>query len=198
MKSFWDQRYDTDEFVYGREPNDFFATSILSMRPGKVLLPGEGEGRNAIYAAELGWSVDAFDQSQVAMDKALKFAKEKSVHINFKACDLEGFPFKKANYDAVGLIFFHVPPALRKLLHQKAMESLKQGGELIMEAFHTTQLGMNSGGPRSPEMLYDKNILLEDFRELQVELMEETEVDLEEGLFHGGLAKVIRFRGRKK
>ena len=197
MKQFWDQRYATEEFVYGRNPNEFFARHMLSMRPGKILLPGEGEGRNAVFAAELGWHVDAFDQSAVAREKALKLAGEKGIQINFQACSLEDFFFKQSHYDAAGLIFFHLPPALRKYLHQKVVESLKQGGELILESFHSTQLRNDTGGPRSPEMLFHKQMLLEDFKGLEVKEMEETETVLEEGQFHGGKAKVVRFRGKK-
>jgi len=45
MKTFWDARYSSKEFVYGKEPNDFFASELNKLNPGKMLLPGEGEGR---------------------------------------------------------------------------------------------------------------------------------------------------------
>jgi SAM-dependent methyltransferase len=194
----WDQRYDTDEFVYGREPNAFFAASLDKLSPGKILLPGEGEGRNAIYAGEKGWKVDAFDSSRIGIKKASAFALEKNLEINFQVCDVAAFTFKKDNYDSVGLIYFHVPLLLRKLAHQKVAESLKPGGILILEGFHTSQLGRKSGGPQSLEMLFDQDILLEDFNILKTELLEVTEVNLNEGLFHGGAAKLIRYRGIKK
>jgi len=162
------------------------------------LLPGEGEGRNAIYAAELDWEVEAFDQSSVGAEKALGFAREKGLEINFQVCTLSDFPFRKEQYDAVGLIYFHLPPPLRILAHQKIMESLKPGGILIFEAFHTSQLGRKSGGPQSVEMLFDKKSILDDFFSLETEFLEETEVTLEEGLYHGGAAKLIRYRGIKK
>ena len=65
MKTFWDARYSSKEFVYGKEPNDFFASELNKLNPGKMLLPGEGEGRNAAYAASQGWSVDAFDKETI-------------------------------------------------------------------------------------------------------------------------------------
>ena len=74
MDTFWDSRYDTDHFVYGIQPNRFFASQIDKLPPGTILLPGEGEGRNAVYAAAVGWEVDAFDQSRIASEKALGFA----------------------------------------------------------------------------------------------------------------------------
>ena len=198
MNSFWNQRYNTEEFVYGREPNVFFARSIGPLKPGKLLLPGEGEGRNAVYAASLGWEVEAFDQSHAGAEKAERLAGEMGVQISYRVSDLMDFPFEQGIYDAVGLVFFHAPAPLRKHLHQKVVDSLKPGGSVILEAFHISQLGRDSGGPQSLELLFSKEMLQEDFSDLEIELMEETEVDLDEGLFHGGAAKVLRFKGIKK
>ena len=74
MKEFWDQRYSEPGFAYGLDPNAFFVEVLDSLTPGRLLLPGEGEGRNAIYAAGNGWKVSAYDQSIVARDKALEWA----------------------------------------------------------------------------------------------------------------------------
>ena len=198
MPNFWNSRYNTEDFVYGREPNVFFARTLGPLSPGKLLLPGEGEGRNAVYAASLGWEVDAFDQSRVGSEKAERLAREMKVQISYRVCDILEFPFNAGTYDAVALIFIHAPSALRKMLHQAVVEALKPGGIVILEAFHTTQLGRDSGGPQSIDLLFSKEMLLEDFGSLEIELIEETEVDLDEGLFHGGAAKVLRFKGRKK
>ena len=70
----WDKRYNSPEYVYGKEPNEFFAAELKKLKPGLILLPAEGEGRNAVFAAEQGWKVHAFDSSQVAEDKALSLA----------------------------------------------------------------------------------------------------------------------------
>jgi 2-polyprenyl-3-methyl-5-hydroxy-6-metoxy-1,4-benzoquinol methylase len=198
MSDMWNQRYNTDAFVYGREANVFFASSLGSLVPGKILLPGEGEGRNAIYAAGLGWKVEAFDQSSIAAEKARGFAREKEVQISYQVSDVQEFPFEEGQYDAVGLVYFHAPPPVRKLLHNRVMEALKPGGMVILEAFHTSQLGRDSGGPQVLDLLFTKEILQEDFAGLEFQELEECEVQLDEGLFHGGPAKVIRFRGIKK
>ena len=54
MQEFWDQRFDIKEFVYGRHPNAFFKDFIDHHKAGSLLLPAEGEGRNAVYAALKG------------------------------------------------------------------------------------------------------------------------------------------------
>jgi hypothetical protein len=58
MSQFWDQRYQTEEYAYGKEANAFFSAQLKKTAPGCLLLPGEGEGRNAVYAAKKGWMVD--------------------------------------------------------------------------------------------------------------------------------------------
>jgi len=73
---FWNERYAGDEFVYGREPNRFFEQEMKRLKPGKLLLPCEGEGRNAVWAARHGWEVSAFDQSSVGKQKAELLARE--------------------------------------------------------------------------------------------------------------------------
>ncbi|MFN3445417.1 MAG: SAM-dependent methyltransferase, partial [Bacteroidia bacterium] len=63
MKAFWDERYTNNEMVYGYKPNRFLEDQLEELPLGKILLPAEGEGRNAIFAAKLGWQVHAFDFS---------------------------------------------------------------------------------------------------------------------------------------
>ena len=58
MKEFWDQRYSDSEYVYGKKPNQFFKEFVDENQPGKILLPAEGEGRNAVYAAKMNYEVE--------------------------------------------------------------------------------------------------------------------------------------------
>lgn len=198
MKEFWDSRYNTDRFVYGKEPNSFFAGELAKLEPGKILLPGEGEGRNAVFAASMGWEVDAFDQSVVASQKALALAREMGVRLNYRVSALEEYTFKKEYYDAVGLTFFHLTPGLRKLLHRQVQLALVPGGVLILEAFHISQLGNQTGGPASVDMLFDKEMLVEDFQILEMLFLENLDVELNEGDFHRGEASTVRLVGKRK
>lgn len=197
-KDFWNTRYRADEFIYGTEPNVYFREKLDRLPPGKILLPGEGEGRNAVYAARKGWIVDCFDISKVARDKALELAKEYGVSINYEVSDVHDFNWTSELYDAVGLTFVHNTPEIRELMHYRAATSLKSGGAMILEAFHKDQLNYDSGGPRSDEMLYDLDELKRDFKNLEVEEIERREVDLDEGRFHKGEAVVVRLFARKQ
>ena len=198
MKELWDKRYNTDQFVYGFSPNSFLKSELDKLEAGKILLPGEGEGRNAIYAATKGWSVEAFDQSLVASEKALAYAAEKSVSVNYQVSGLEEYSFKPEHFDAVGLIYIHVGPPGRILLHKQVCKALKPGGVIILEAFHVSQLGNSTGGPASLEMLFTEETLLSDFASLEVLEISQARLELDEGPFHQGEAEVIRFVARKK
>ena len=198
MKTVWDKRYAGDHFVYGKEPNRFLASELEMRTPGKILLPGEGEGKNAVYAAIKGWEVDAFDQSMVGSKKALGFAREMDVHINYQVCGLDAYIFQEDYYDVVGLTFFHTAPPDRKMLHNLVIRALKPGGVVILEAFHTSQLGNGTGGPQVLEMLFDEKILQEDFFEMDSLYLEALQITLNEGPFHQGSANIVRFTGMKK
>ncbi len=81
---FWNERYAEDKYAYGIEPNDFVKQELQKLKPGKILFPAEGEGRNAVYAAQLGFDVYAFDPSEEGRRKALKLARENNVNINYQ------------------------------------------------------------------------------------------------------------------
>ena len=197
MNNFWDQRYQTEEYVYGREPNTYFSAQLVKQAPGRLLLPGEGEGRNAVYASSKGWEVDAFDQSSIGKAKALALASDLGAKINYRVCRMEDFSFIENHYDAVGLMFFHADPVAREHLHRKVFETLKPGGILILEAFHKEQMNNNTGGPKSVDMLFDEACLISDFALFETGLLEKQEVELKEGPFHQGIASVIRYMGNK-
>ena len=108
MNEFWNQRYAEKEWVYGQNPNLYFKKFIDSNKPGTLLLPADGEGRNSVYAATKGWQVDAFDFSEVARKRALDFADSKKEKIKFELKDIQNFKAGK-KYDAVALIYVHLP-----------------------------------------------------------------------------------------
>lgn len=198
MQDFWNEKYNTEGYLYGTEPNEFFRTFIDSLPPGKILLPGEGEGRNAVYAASAGWEVDALDISSRAREKALRLAQENDVDIHYSLQDLNRLDCKKGYYDVVALIFLHLPSAERKEFHKRISECLKDdGGNLYLLAFSKEQLNYSSGGPKDKDLLYTREMLMEDFSELQIDLLQEEEIELNEGAGHQGTGSVIKMMALK-
>lgn len=195
-RQFWNTRYRENDTVYGKEPNEFFKQFIDSHKPGSILLPAEGEGRNAVYAASKGWQVDAFDFSETAKEKALLLAKEKQVKINYWVQDVADYKAQK-KYDAVGLIYLHLPPSVRKTFHEQAYQSLGSGSYLVLEAFAKEQAQNESGGPKDITLLYDAPTICGDFPFLHLIYCGQKDVVLNEGGFHQGKGSVLRMVGQK-
>ena len=103
-KEMWDQRYAESEYVYGINPNEFFKQELDKLVPGKILLPAEGEGRNAVYAAEKGWVVSAFDQSEEGRKKSMLLAADRKVTIDYHIRDLETHDYPVDHFDAIALV----------------------------------------------------------------------------------------------
>lgn len=194
---FWDQRYRENDSVYGIEPNPSFKAFIDKHKPGRLLLPAEGEGRNAIYAAAKGWQVDAFDFSEVAREKALSRAAIKGVKINYFTKQIEDFKADNGAYDAVALIYVHLLDKIRHSFHHKVYSSLKSGGHLVLEAFAKEQIEYSSGGPKDASLLYDAPSICRDFPFLHLISCGQREIELDEGEFHKGKAEVLQMIGQK-
>ena len=194
---FWNARYNEEGFAYGQTPNEFFKEQIDKLPVGKILFPCEGEGRNAAYAAALGWEVQAFDISEVGKQKAINLAASFNAKINYEICNVANANFEDNTFDAVVLIYSHLPETLRIELHGKIKNWLKPGGTVILEAYNPLQLNNNSGGPRDIQMLYSIETLMSDFHGMHFEILEEKQVELNEGKYHIGIADVVRFVGRK-
>ncbi len=194
---FWDEKYSSIEFVYGTEPNIFFKDELYKLKTGNILLLGEGEGRNAVYAAAQGWEVDAVDFSTKAKEKALKLANENNVKINYEVANLSDYTFKLKNYNAIAIIYLHLKPKIRSEIHSQVFNSLKFNGILILEVFEKDQLGRNSGGPQSIDMLYSKEDIEKDFEKMQINLLEKKVIELDESEHHRGEAVVLQLVAQK-
>jgi hypothetical protein len=197
MDDFWNKRYSDSEHAYGEEPNEYFRQKLELLKPGKLSLPAEGEGRNAVYAASKGWEVTAVDSSIEGQSKALNLATRKSVEIKYIVSPLEEFSFPENAFDAVALIYGHFKSNVRKHIHSSILKSMKAEGHLIMEVFSKEQLQNSSGGPKDIDMLNSLDEIRSDFEQLEIIELKETTIGLNEGQYHNGEAKVIRLFGKK-
>ena len=197
MNDFWNERFSKKEYVYGELPNQFFKQEIENIPLGKLLLPAEGEGRNAVFAATLGWQVTAFDPSIEGKKKAELLAKKNKVSIDYKIDNYEFVNYPENSFDCIGLIYAHMHPLKRNEYHKKIAAFLKPGGILILEGFSKKQIKNNTGGPQNVEILFSQEELNSDFDSFSELEIFENEVVLNEGAFHQGIASVIRVIGKK-
>ncbi len=198
MREFWEKRYKNRDYAYGDRPNEFFKTFIDGVEPGRILLPAEGEGRNAVYAANMGWEVDAFDFSLNARKKALELARREGVSIDYLVADIEFHELGEEMYDVIALIHVHFSPESRRYIHNKLVNSLRRGGFFILEAFSPEHHQLLSGGPPDKRLLYDIADLKNDFADLEIETLYKQEIELDEGIYHQGPANVVRLVATKK
>jgi SAM-dependent methyltransferase len=198
MENFWDQRYSEPGFAYGQDPNEFFKEIIDDLEPGSLMLPGEGEGRNAIYAARKGWKVFAFDQSSVAREKALAWAENEELSLDYRVEDLTSFSCTGQQFDLVAILYIHLPWVLRQSIHRQLAACLKPGGMLIMECFHKEQLLYGTGGPPVGDLLYHEDDLMEDFSSMDIIQCEKQIREIHQGKYHKGKSSVIRLKALKQ
>ena len=193
----WDQRYAVGQYVYGTDPNAFFREELKKLTPGKLLLPAEGEGRNAIYAASRGWEVTAFDTSSEGRNKALRLAEQRGVSIQYQLAGYRNVLLPEDYFNSVAMIYAHAPAAGRTQRHRRMLDFLKDGGTFMLEGFAKEQIRYPTGGPRDVDMLFSEEELRYDFRDLKELTIRKEKIELREGLFHNGLACVIRLTGKK-
>ncbi len=199
----WNDRYSKDEFAYGKQPNNYIKEQLKKLNVGTILFPAEGEGRNAVYAAKLGWTVSAFDISLEGKNKALQLAETNKVKIDYQVGELQTLNYNAKQFDVIALIYAHFPADIKSLYHKALDTYLRKGGVIIFEAFskkHIDYVSKNEkvGGPKEIEMLFSTEEIKSVFLNYDFEELVETEIELREGLFHNGKGSVIRFVGRKK
>jgi hypothetical protein len=197
MKETWNERYRQFGFVYGKVANEFLVKQLTLLKPGKILFPAEGEGRNAVFAASHGWQVTAFDFSEEGKNKAMAYAASVGVTINYQVCDAVDFKTEQ-QYAALALIYSHFGGDQRKTLFPRFTSFLKSGGTLITEVFGKNQLGRSSGGPKDLELLYSIDEMQKLFPTIRFSQCQEELIVLNEGACHQGEAVVIRLVGRKQ
>lgn len=196
MKAFWNNRYDEEAYAYGLSPNIFFKEQLDLLPIGSILLPAEGEGRNAIYALNVGWEVTAFDFSESAMRKAKTLAESQGLNIDYQVADVLTFETDK-RFDVLGLSYAHFPSTIRAMANKNLLHFVKPNGKVIFEAFSKEQLGKPSGGPKNEEMLFSTEEIKNEFKGLEFQILEKKTIQLNEGIYHSGEASVIRFLGNK-
>lgn len=197
----WDAMYAGEPYRYGTAPNRFLvevASARLSTG-SRVLVVGDGEGRNGVWLAEQGHRVVTVEPSAEGVRKAGALAASRGVVPELRHGLFPDVVGEEERFDAVVLIYVHVPPGARAALHRSAVERLAPGGWVILEAFRPEQrtLGRTSGGPPDVALMFSPSDLRADFAELEGLTVEEASVTLSEGPGHEGVAEVVRVVGRR-
>lgn len=200
VAAMWDERFSRTELVYGDEPNAYLREQAQKrLKAGaKVLVPGDGYGRNGLWLAKQGCELTTIDVSPVGVARARNDAKRAGLALQILLGDVNTWDWPKSEFDAIVSIYLHLPPEQRSGVHRQMFEALRPGGIVILEAFTPAQLQFSSGGPKQVELLYNAEILRQDFAAAEVLELAELEVELHEGKMHLGEGAVVRAVLRKK
>lgn len=194
----WDGRYAEPGFAYGTEPNAFLKEHAKRVLADPVLSLAEGEGRNAVFLAGLGFKVLGVDASGVGLAKARELASFRGLRIETVVCDLGAYEPAAGSFGGVVSIFAHLPAAMRKVAHARAAAALRPGACVLLEAYTPRQIAFGTGGPKEPELCMSPETLPGEFPGCEVELCQEIEREVIEGKYHTGRAAVVQFIARKR
>jgi SAM-dependent methyltransferase len=197
-RTFWDDKFGPDRFAYGTAPNAFLAAHVQAIpAQGTVLALGEGEGRNAVFLAELGFRVTAVDASPRGLQKLAQLAASRGVAVEATLQDLAAFELGDGLWDGIYNIYCHLPPALRTEIYARIQRALRPGGVFLTEQFAKDQLKFKSGGPKDENLLLSLDEFEDAFAGYEVTYAAAEKTTLDEGPLHQGPASVIRFIARK-
>jgi SAM-dependent methyltransferase len=178
----WDDRYSTSELIWTGRANQFVEANLGGLPPGTAVDLGAGEGRNAVWLAQRGWSVTAVDFSQVGLNKALRLADEHDVTISIERADATTWA-PSAPVDLVVLSYLQLESDERRAVVEHAATWLTPGGTLLVIAHDRSNVSDGYGGPPSAEVCYtvDETVAVLDGLEIVTAEVADRHVDTPEG-----------------
>ena len=162
----WDERYAATDLVWSATPNQFVASELAELQPGRALDLAAGEGRNALWLAERGWQVTAVDFSRAGLDKgrALQQRHERGaeLRVDWVHADVLTYGAEPASYDLVVLAYLQLTADQRRTAARRGFEALRVGGTFLVVAHDSTNLTEGTGGPTDPAVLFTAEEVLGD------------------------------------
>lgn len=194
----WDQRYDREDYLFGKAPAAFLADRAEVIPPGShVLCVADGEGRNSVFLAGLGHAVTAFDASGVAVEKARKLAQEAGVAADFNVSGIEDWDWSRPFDAVVGIFIQFVGPDMRATLFEDMARAVRPGGLLVLHGYAPRQVENGTGGPPQRENMYTEDLLADAFAGWEILRSADYDAIIDEGPGHSGQSALIDFIARK-
>ena len=190
----WNRRCSEPGYLFGPERNAWLHehAPALWQAGQRVLCVADGEGRNSVWLAQQGLTVDAFDISEVAVRKARDFARITGVKVNLAVADIAHLQWPRGLYDGVVAIFIQfASPQLRGRLFEGMKRALKPGGLLLLEGYRPEQIAYGTGGPRVPEQLYTEALLRQALADMRILELASYDAEVDEGPGHSGMSALI-------
>ena len=130
----FDRVYSSDRPSFSEHPSALLVESVEGRPPGRALDIAMGQGRNALYLAQRGWSVTGFDVSEKGLAVARANASKAGVTMRVVKSTIEEFDYGTAQWDLLALIY--VPASAHEGRAMATLaRALKPGGLLVIESF---------------------------------------------------------------
>ena len=189
----WNRVLTAEKPAFNVQPNAFLVQVAKTRKPGTALDVGMGQGRNAVYLAQQGWTVTGFDPAERAVEAARETATQLGVQLTAIVAADDTFDWGRERWDLVLLSYVGLRPMVPRVL-----ESLRPGGLVVVEAFERDATKNASIGPG---VVFDANELLTIFKELRILHYEDAEADADFGKSQAGFGKertrVVRLAAEK-
>ena len=156
----WDARYAASDRVWSVGPNQFVASELAGLAPGRAVDLAAGEGRNAVWLAGLGWSVTAVDFSAVALERGRDGAPDADV--DWVTADVLAWRPDAPTYDLALIAYLQLPADERGQAVRSAFGCLREGGTFLLVAHDSSNLTEGTGGPQDPTVLMTADDVLYD------------------------------------
>ena len=98
IRTNYEKWYEGNDYYWGLEPGSFLdeLIKLCPSSPGKTVLDiGCGEGKDAVYMAEQGYAVTAFDLTENGIRKTNALAEDRGVKVNAYVDDVNDFMMDK-------------------------------------------------------------------------------------------------------
>ena len=152
---YWDKKYEVDEFVYTKTENRFVVEYVSPLRPGRAIDLAGGEGRNSVWLAKQGWTVENIDFSPVALKKYADYAEESGLASQCLATVADAMEFvPQQDQVELGLVgYLQIPSGDLKKAIRRLGKHVVPGGHLFGVWHARANLAGGFGGPRDPRVL---------------------------------------------
>lgn len=149
----WDDRYTAAQPLWGRKPNRFLVEQAGALTPGTALDVACGDGRNALWLAERGWTVTGVDFSEAAIARAREEAARRQLVVDFVVGDVTTWAAAQPR-DLVVVLYLHLPADQRRSALRLAASAVAAHGRMVVVGHDVANLEHGVGGPPDPAVLY--------------------------------------------
>jgi SAM-dependent methyltransferase len=147
----WNERY-AESRQWSAEPNALVADLLAGLPPGDAVDLAAGEGRHALWLADLGWRVTAVDFAGVGLDRGRN--RPGADRVTWVTADVLTWSAPPASLDLVLVAYLHLPEDDAVALFARAVGWLRPGGRLLVLGHDLANIEHGVGGPQEPAILH--------------------------------------------